>query len=125
MASSCDALAVRHDQPIPNDLGTLLAMGDLRIVAAEDLRTLGDQEVLAGHGVVDVLRYLPDDLTRQIAVEAGDQSGGNDRASLDLVVRERLEQAVLQIDPVIELGPEEGLPLLGGRGPAAGEQILR
>ena len=46
----------------------ILATADVGIVATDDLHALRDQEMLAGHGVVDRLG----DLAGKVTVEAGD-----------------------------------------------------
>jgi len=82
-----DAIAVRHDQAIPNDLGAILAVADVGIVAADDLGPLWDEKVLAASGIEDMLGDLTDDIAGQIAIEAGDESGRDHGSCLDLEIR--------------------------------------
>ena len=79
-----DGPAVGHDDPVPGDQGPLLAVGDLAVVAADQPRTLRDQDGAARGVVVDRLGDLGDHLAGQIGIERGDQGRRNDRAGLDL-----------------------------------------
>ena len=57
-----DGPAVRHDDPVPGDKCTFLAVRDLAIVLADQPRALRDQHRAAGDVVINRLGNLGDDL---------------------------------------------------------------
>ena len=86
--SSTIELAVRHDQPGPDQQDTRLAEGDLAIVEADQPRALRNEKILPGRRVVDVLRDLGGDLARKIGADTGDQRTGDDGAGLHDIGRD-------------------------------------
>ena len=65
-----DGDAVGSDEPVPADQDALLPEGDSGVVGRDQPRALGDEQVVARDGVVDVLADLADDLAGEIAVDA-------------------------------------------------------
>jgi len=68
---------------------------------------LRDQEPITCGAVVDVLADLRGDATGKIGVDAGDQSGRNDRAALKFEGRALCDDLVREITEFGEIGIEE------------------
>ena len=100
----------------------LLAVADGGVVGGEEPRALGDEQVVAGDRVVDVLADLADDLSGQVAVDRGEQRRRNDGAGLHLEGApghdDRLSEIGRGVDAVAT--EEVGLVLLQVRIAAAG-----
>ena len=77
-----DRLAVRKNDPVPDEQDTRLAEGHLAVVAADQFGALRHKEEAAGWTVIDVLRDLRGDQARQVGLDAGDQSRRNHCARL-------------------------------------------
>ncbi len=57
-----EAVAIRIDQPRPNDLGALLPEGNPTVIGPEQGAALRDKQEPSGRTVIDVLGHMPDDL---------------------------------------------------------------
>src|SRR3546814_16206875 len=84
-------------------------LGDLTVVLADQTRALRDQQVPAGHAVIDVLGDASDDLPWQVGVHCSQQRGRDHRAGHQLVGRARYLQFRTSVDATVRFGVYEGL----------------
>ena len=82
------------DQPVPGQEGASVAIGAFALMTADKPGPLGQDEMAAADGVIDILRHRRDDRPGARGVHPGQQDRRNDRASLQLIGRQRRRQGV-------------------------------
>src|SRR3546814_18545513 len=87
-----DRAAIGQDEPAPGEQHAALAVSDLAVIVADQPRALRDQQNAPSRAVIDILRYLSRDLSRQVGTDAGDAGGGDDVARLNDMGRDRIGQ---------------------------------
>ena len=80
-----DTLAVGKNEPVPHGEDATDPEAGGRVVFPDGAGALGDQQMMAGHRVEDVLADVAEGLARQIGVDPADQGAGDNRAGLHLV----------------------------------------
>jgi len=102
-----DGRAVRHDNSLPDNKRAALTERNDAVIGADQARTLRNEKRLPRHRVVDVLRDLGDDETRQIGIETCDEAGRDQRARHHLIRRNRVLNAMRVVNVARVLGVDE------------------
>jgi hypothetical protein len=66
LAVKQDRAAIGQDQPVPSEQHPVLAERYVRIIFADQPRTLRDEQDTPGRAVIDILGHLGGDLPRNI-----------------------------------------------------------
>src|SRR5437588_9548026 len=90
VALQSDPSAIWEGDARPDDLDAPLAERNVAAVLPQELRAMWDKKIAAGWAIGDVFRYLSDDVSRQVGVDPGYKSGGDDPACLHHIRRRDL-----------------------------------
>ena len=94
LAFEDDGAAIRKNKTVPDQQHTPLSEADIVGVFADNARSLGDEQDLAGRAIIDVLRDLGRYQTGQVRSNAGDERGRDHGPGLKDIGRCRRRNAI-------------------------------